>query len=119
MMCLMKKRNYQIMAFLLLAVLVTGCKQKPPTKTKEQVIQERVQERLDRWKADMIKSCVRDIEERAVALVDSTIIANAKANRDTAGVPPVPGRPVRPDFIPPEDTTPVKPFLRTGKDSLQ
>lgn len=82
-------------------------------------MQERLEERLAQWKAEVVRICAKKIDERAVAIVDSTIIANAKANRDTSGLPFVPGRPVKPDFRPPEDTLAVKPLLRTGKDSIE
>jgi hypothetical protein len=102
----------------MMAFLISGCHHKPSGKSKQQVMEEKVQERLDYWKADMVKKCVREVEERAVAIVDSTIIANAKANRDTAGIPLIPGRPAKPEFKPPADTIPVKPFLAPGKDTI-
>ena len=92
------------------AVLLFGCHRKP-TKTKEQVMQERLAERLDRWKADINKKCREEVEDKAAALTDSIIIANAKLNRDTSIHTLIPGRPTRPDYKPPTDSVPVKPIL--------
>ncbi len=99
-------------ALLCLSIFATACYRKPPSKTREQAIQERLDERLARWEAEMVKGCVKRIEEKAIAIVDSTIIANAKANRDTAGLPYIPSRPEKPDFVPPPDTQEIKPLLQ-------
>lgn len=92
-------------------LLLAACNQKP-AKTKEQVMQERITERLERWKADTNKKCRKDVETKAIALVDSTVIANAKLNRDTSIHSLIPGRPTRPDYQPPTDSVQVKPFLK-------
>ena len=74
-------------------------------------MQERLAERLDRWKADINKKCREEVEDKAAALTDSIIIANAKLNRDTSIHTLIPGRPTRPDYKPPTDSVPVKPIL--------
>lgn len=96
---------------------LVGCTKKPPSKTKEQVIQEKLDERFERWKEDLNQRCLDQAMDKAIAIVDSTIIANARLNRDTAGKPNVPLRPVKPDFVMPDDSTPVKPLLRNSKDT--
>ena len=106
----MKKRAYLLIAILML-LLPTACKRKP-TKTKEQVMQERLAERIEHWKSDMVKKCRKEVETKAVALTDSIIIANAKQNRDTSIHSLIPGRPTRPDYQPPTDSVQVKPFLK-------
>lgn len=93
------------------ATLMFGCNRKP-SKTKEQVMQERLAERIDRWKTDTEKKCRKDIDEKATALTDSIIIANAKQNRDTSIHQLIPGRPTRPDYVPPVDSAPVEPILK-------
>ncbi len=75
-------------------------------------MQERLTERLVRWKGDMEKKCLKDVEEKATALTDSIIIANAKQNRDTSILSILPGRPNRPDYKPPTDSVAVKPILK-------
>ncbi len=92
-------------------MLLCGCNRKP-AKTKEQVMQERLTERIDRWKTDMDKKCRKEVEDKATVLTDSTIIANAKLNRDTSFHNLIPGRPTRPDYKPPMDSVPVVPILK-------
>ncbi len=105
--------------FLLLAVGgLQSCGEKKPPKTKEQVMEERLAERLEAWETGLRDKCLRDIFERANVIVDSAIIANARLNRDTAGGPLIPLRPDRPTFVAPQDTTPVKPFLKTQIDTI-
>lgn len=108
----MKKTGCQ---FIILGSVVwlclAGCTKKPPSKTRDQVILEKVEERFERWKADMEKRCFDQSMETAIAIVDSTIIANARRNRDAAGHPNIPFRPERPEFVIPDDSTPVKPLL--------
>lgn len=75
-------------------------------------MQERLAERVDRWKADMVKKCRNEVEDKAAVLTDSIVIANAKLNRDTSIHTLIPGRPTRPDYKPPTDSVPVKPILK-------
>lgn len=115
----MKKIGWQILiATAATSFLLGSCSKKQPPITKEQVIEEKLQERVERWKADLEKRCLDEAMDRAIAIVDSTIIANARLNRDTAGKPNVPVRPVKPEFVIPKDSTPVKPLLKEKKDSL-
>jgi hypothetical protein len=107
----MKRIDHQILVLLLAAALLPGCDRKP-TKTKEQVMQERLTERLDRWAADVTKKCRKEVETKAIALTDSIVIANAKLNRDTSVHSLIPGRPTRPNYKPPTDSVQVKPFLK-------
>jgi hypothetical protein len=107
----MKKTCLKIFAMLLAIALFAACERKP-SKTKEQVMQERLVERLERWKTDMSKKCRKEIETKAIALTDSIIIVQAKQNRDTSIHSIIPGRPTRPDYVPPADSIPVKPFLK-------
>jgi cell division protein ZapA (FtsZ GTPase activity inhibitor) len=107
----MKRIDNQLFTIMAALILVMGC-QKESSKTKEQVMQERLTERLDRWKGDMDKKCRKDVEEKATALTDSIIIANAKQNRDTSILSILPGRPTRPDYKPPTDSVAVKPILK-------
>lgn len=92
-------------------MLLSACGRKP-AKAKEQVMQERLTERIERWKVDMDKKCRKEVETKAIALSDSIIIVNAKLNRDTSIHSLIPGRPNRPDYKPPTDSVPVKPFLK-------
>ena len=98
--------------FLVLAAIsfFYSCK-KPPSKTKAQVIQERLDGRLDRWRAGVDRNCKKKVMDTAIAIVDSTLLANARLQRDTSDIPDIPERPVKPDFEAPKDSVPVKPIL--------
>ena len=85
--------------------------QKAPTKTKAEVMQERLDNRVRRWYVGMEKNCLKKVVDEATIIVDSTLLADAKFKRDTSDMPEVPGRPERPEFVPPEDTMPVQPLL--------
>ncbi len=115
MILMMKRIDCQVFAIivsalLLATTLLAGCNRQP-AKTKEQVMQERLTERLNLWKADMVKKCREDVDDKAAALTDSILITNAKLNRDTSIHMLIPGRPTRPDYQPPVDSVPVKPIL--------
>ncbi len=84
-------------------------------------MQERLDERLKRWREGVNRNCRKKVMDAASVIVDSTMLANARFERDTSDVPDIPGRPDRPDFVPPEDTLPVRPILNKEikLDSLQ
>ncbi|MCC6724708.1 MAG: hypothetical protein IT258_09370 [Saprospiraceae bacterium] len=107
----MKRIDLKICLILLAISLLVACERKP-AKTKEQVMQERLAERLERWKTDMEKKCRKEIETKAIAITDSIVIVQAKQNRDTSIQSIIPGRPTRPDYKPPTDSVAVKPFLK-------
>lgn len=90
----------------------------PPSKTKEQVVQERLNERLATWRATTLDKCRMEVLDAAAAIVDSTLLTDARLKRDLSGLPNVPGRPTRPGFEAPEDTTPIAPLLQFILDSL-
>ena len=98
-------------ALVLLCVGLPSCAKKEPAITKDDVIQERVTKRLNTWKRNWEMKCRKNVMDRATAIVDSTIVANARLNRDTAGLPPLPERPQKPEFIAPDDSLPVQPLL--------
>ena len=89
---------------------IVACK-KPPTKSKSEVIQERLDERLLRWREGMNRNCLQKVMDAASIIADSTLLANARFERDTMDFPAIPGRPNRPDFIPPKDTVAIKPIF--------
>ena len=95
-----------------------GCK-KPPSKSKQEVIQERLDKRLKLWKEGMYRNCRKKAMDASIAIVDSTLLANARLKRDTTDIPSIPLRPDRPEFIPPEDSTPVRQILKTDTTTIQ
>ncbi|MFK7932592.1 MAG: hypothetical protein AB8G22_03725 [Saprospiraceae bacterium] len=95
----------------------TETKTQLPQVTKEQLRKERLQKRLSEFQRSVEKNCHEDIITRANEVVDSILIARAKASRDTITKPPRPERPERPDLRSPTDSTPVAPLLKG--DSIQ
>lgn len=77
-------------------------------------MQEKLEERLALWKADMTSNCLERALEKAVLIVDSTLIANARLHRDLSGKPAIPPRPEKPAFTIPADSLPVEPLLERG-----
>jgi hypothetical protein len=109
-----------IIGFVLLALLFGGavsCSKKS-SKTKEQVMQELLTEKFHRWKTDKERKCREQVMEKASAIVDSTIIENARQNKDAEGGVALPVRPMKPEIKLPVDSTPVEPLI-TPPDSLQ
>ncbi|MEO1260129.1 MAG: hypothetical protein AAFZ15_15145 [Bacteroidota bacterium] len=104
------KRLSLLLLFLIAGFIIPSCK-KPPSKTKAEVVQERLNDRLKRWKDGVNRNCKKRVMETAVTIVDSTLLANARLKRDTSDIPAIPPRPAKPDFTPPEDSIPVKPIL--------
>ena len=104
----------RLLFFAALLCAAPACEKKPPPKTKQQIMQEKLEERLAIWKADMTGSCVEKALEKAVLIVDSTLIANARQHRDLSGKPAIPPRPEKPAFTVPADSLPVRPLLQRG-----
>lgn len=85
--------------------------------TKEMLIKERLERRIAEYEKNVSEKCQERIMERATEMVDSILIARAKASRDTIAKPPRPARPLRPEFRSPTDSTPIAPLLKN--DSLE
>ena len=96
--------------FFINGFILSSCK-KPPSKSKAQVVKERLEDRLHRWRAGVNRNCRKKVMETAVAIVDSTLLADARLKRDTSDIPNIPPRPEKPDFVPPTDSLPVKPII--------
>ena len=112
------KNVFPKIALIAVFALCANACERPPSKTKAQVMQERLDERLDRWRESLLNRCRQDVLDAATVIVDSTLLANARQNRDVSGLPDIPGRPNRPGFETPKDSTPVAPLLRFIQDSL-
>lgn len=89
------------------SLFITSCNP-PPAKTKKQVIQERIENRVKRWKANVLAKYERDVMAKATEIADSTIKANARAQKDTLFKPLKPGHP---DYEIPEDSIPIAPLI--------
>lgn len=106
----MKKLLFIFTIIFIVSSFFFSCK-KPPTITKAQVIQERLEGRLERWREGVDRNCNKRVMDAAVAIVDSTLLANARFKRDTSDIPNIPDRPNKPDFVAPKDSVPIKPIL--------
>lgn len=73
-------------------------------------MQEKLAEKLANWRAELEENCRERVLDSAIVIVDSTLIANARRNRESE-TPPLPDRPGKPTFTLPEDTTPIAPVL--------
>ncbi len=80
-------------------------------------MQERLEEKLGNWRADLDKNCREKVLDSAIVIVDSTLIVNARLNRESES-PALPDRPGKPQIVLPEDTTPVAPLLKKP-DTIQ
>lgn len=108
---------FKIWLFLFLLVGLASC-EKPASKTKAQVMQERLDKRLATWRKSYLDRCRREVLEAATNIVDSTLLTDARLKRDISDLPNIPGRPRRPGFEAPEDTTPIAPLIKFIQDSL-
>ena len=113
----MQKNIWKISALVIFVCCGHACK-KPPSKTKEQVIQERLENRLATWEKNYVNRCRKKVIERATSIVDSTLLTDARIKRDISDLPAIPGRPARPGFEAPVDSTPIAPLIQFIRDSL-
>lgn len=94
---------------LCLGLFLFSCKA-PEGKSKQDVMNERLERKLISWKATYAKKCSKDVLEAAAAIVDSTLIANARNSR-RKNRPPKPRKPGQPVVEIPVDTTPIAPLI--------
>ena len=80
--------------------------------SKEALIQQRLQEKIDRWHRSIEAKCEQRITQRASDLVDSLLIARARQERDTSLRPVKPIKPLAPGVKHPKDSLPVAPLVR-------
>lgn len=107
----MKNLFWRISTLLFFALCANAC-DRPQPKTKAQVVEERLEKRLAEWEKGQLNRCRREVLKTATAIVDSTLLTDARLNRDISGMPHIPGRPRRPGFEAPEDSTPIAPLLQ-------
>lgn len=105
-----------VLSLLLLLSLMAFQKKEEVKVTKEMLIQKALTNKIANFTKTVNESCRSRVLERATAVVDSTLIARAKAMRNTIEKPPKPERPERPEFRNPIDSLPVKSLLK--KDSI-
>lgn len=95
-----------------ISVLFSNCTEPPKGKTKAEVIQERLFKKVDVWRKSVEDKCRRDVMAAATRIVDSTLIANARARKEReANRPSKPRKPGQPEVEIPIDTTPIAPLI--------
>ncbi len=80
--------------------------------SREQLIKNRLQEKLIKFKNQKLEDCEISILKKANAQVDSILLAKARHQTvDQIKKPPVPIKPNRPDLKLPKDTSPIAPII--------
>ena len=81
-------------------------------KSKEQLIEESIQKRLDKYKITIAEKCESDVQKRAMEIVDSLLLREAQVKTvDTFVRPPKPQKPSKPTVKTAKDTALVKPLF--------
>ncbi|MEL6717600.1 MAG: hypothetical protein AAFP82_02710 [Bacteroidota bacterium] len=101
--------------FIILLLLFCACEKDQSAEVKQQLIAEKVEERVQRLMSNKYTRCREELMEKANTMVDSILIARAKANKDTITKPPKPFKPDQPDAFLLEDSFAIQPLL---KDTL-
>lgn len=79
--------------------------------TKEEIIAQKLEERVNRWKNSMQTKCKERVLDEAAALVDSILIARARLDVDSIPKPEKPIKPPMPVIKELKDTLPIAPIL--------
>ncbi|MEM1218893.1 MAG: hypothetical protein AAGH79_08270 [Bacteroidota bacterium] len=80
--------------------------------TKGQLIRERLDSRVQKYRTDAARRCLEDLLEEATVFVDSVLIEEARRRIDTIQKPDKPFKPDRPEAVPGRDSLPVAPLLQ-------
>jgi len=94
-----------------LLFLLAACQESKKKLTKADVIDMAVEDKVQVLLTNKRERCRTEALEQAAAIVDSILIARAKASKDTITKPPRPVKPERPEILAPADSTPIRPFL--------
>lgn len=81
-------------------------------KTKQQLMDESLEEKILNYTATIKRKCAKDVQERAHEIVDSLLLQVANSNTiDTFERPTKPTKPNRPKIRAAKDTLPIKPLF--------
>ena len=92
--------------------IIAACEKAPPPPTREELIQERVAERIASYTKITLQRCRETVMAEASRRADSILIELARLQIDSMGIPPIPEKPVRPELLKPGDSLPVAPLFR-------
>lgn len=111
----MSLNNYLL---LVLVVLCFSCKDNRNANAVEALIKNKLEERLAEYERIRKEKCQEEIMTAASLIVDSILIKEAKASKDTLKRPAKPPKPPKPEIRTLIDSTPIAPILQKKKDSL-
>ena len=105
----MNKRYY----FLVCGVLLFfSCQsEKKKVLTKDEVVIQRIEEKVSRWKNSTRTKCTENVLDAAARIVDSILIARARLDVDSIPKPLKPIKPDMPVIKVLKDTLPIAPIL--------
>lgn len=103
------KKIYKIFTLLVFASLLMG---QAEHKTKQQLMDELLAEKLEKYHKVNLRQCEEKVQKRAQAIVDSLLLEVAKVKTvDPFKRPPTPPKPPKPKVKVAKDTTDVKPLF--------
>ncbi|MCB0617245.1 MAG: hypothetical protein KDC32_02875 [Saprospiraceae bacterium] len=80
--------------------------------TREEVRQQRLQEKIDNYRSLVQRKCRQSVLDSASVIVDSILITQAKARKDSAlARPPKPDKPLQPERRLPIDSSAIHPLF--------
>ncbi len=96
--------------------LCAGCYNQEASQAEvDALMQSELDNKTQAYRQNYLEDCRERLMKEAAEVADSIIIAQARYQRDTAGRPPVPERPDKPEVRTLIDTVPLRPLL---EDSL-
>lgn len=108
--CMKIKLSFLLFCGLFLFFSCTEERKKPLTKAE--LIEQKIEEKLQRWKKSNARKCSERVLEAATNLVDSTLIARARLDVDSIAKPLKPTKPAKPEIKQLQDTLPIAPILK-------
>ncbi|MEY4134134.1 MAG: hypothetical protein RL386_484 [Bacteroidota bacterium] len=101
----------------LLPLLSSGCLDRKEYSQSDidALIEKEVRQRVEIFIRTKEERCMEDILKAANQLADSIMVAEAFFDRDTFSRPEKPARPDKPHIKVLQDTTPVEPLIKSGK----
>ncbi len=113
-----RETSLVLLLVLIVAAFLMSFQDSNTPKTIDQLLEEAVRKKTDRYRNIRIKKCEDRIMKEAGERADSIIISRAKALKviqDTMSRPNAPDRPARPDLLEPIDSSSPVPLLEEGK----
>ncbi len=107
----MNKRYYLLFCGVLFFSFFSCQSEKKQSLTKEEIIEQKIEEKVNRWVNSMREKCKENVLEEAAALVDSILIARARLDVDSIPKPEKPIKPEMPMIKELKDTLPIAPIL--------